>query len=503
VTTTNPQFHALLGDLSGVPEHYISAVAQTKRFLERWTMDPSYRDRYLDDPQGAIDDLGLQLTPAQVEPLIDNAAARALTALLKEGGAPDVPESVLWYRAFIQEKVSHRGDSRTDGVPADPRLAAWRQRQINRCVSELGAHKADAIVHGPLAVELAKGCTVGCWFCGVAAPKFEHTWPYQGNEEFWRGSLHALREAIGPCARQGFLYWATDPLDNPAYESFLADFHAVLGRCPQTTTAMGQKDIERSRRILRLAASMDSVIDRFSIIALNSLYKVHEGLSPEELLRVELVPQNRESAERAPKSNAGRARRFAEKRSGELVGEDTGSTIACISGFLLNMVDKTVRLITPCNASPRWPLGYWTLETCTFDSPEGLFAAITGMIERNCRPHLRVDDPVRLRSDVRLEAEGAEIRVLTLGTRLRLGGQPDAASLAERLGGGELTVGELAALRATESQVPMTDTMSLLDQLFTQGMFDEEPTPPADALTAAEVAARRAEPVAVSIGSRG
>ena len=75
---------------------------------------------------------------------------------------------------------------------------------------------------------------------------------------------------------------------------------------------------------------------------------MHEGFTPEELLRVECVPQNKESAEGGliRKSNAGRARKFAKKRSGELVSEEQSSTIACVSGFLFNMVDRTVKLIS-------------------------------------------------------------------------------------------------------------------------------------------------------------
>ncbi len=94
--------------------------------------------------------------------------------------------------------------------------------------------------------------------------------------------------------------WATDPLDNPDYERFLADFHDVLGRCPQTTTAQPHKDTERTRELLRLSHSLGSPVDRFSIISLNVLNRVHVAFSPGELLRVDCIPQNREAIRAYP-----------------------------------------------------------------------------------------------------------------------------------------------------------------------------------------------------------
>ena len=47
-----------------------------------------------------------------------------------------------------------------------------------------------------------------------------------------------------------------------------------------------------------------------------------------------------------------------------------GGTIACVSGFLFNMVERNVRLISPCNASERWPLGYRIYDEGTFTDGE-------------------------------------------------------------------------------------------------------------------------------------
>jgi radical SAM family RiPP maturation amino acid epimerase len=478
MTRQSASYYRLLGDLSDVPAEYIRDVSHMKRFLERWTMDPKYQDAFASDPEAALTALGIELTPAEVIPLMDREAAMEATRLVRAGRAAEVPPAVLRYRYFIHEKVEHRRRQRAETVPGDPRLRAWRERMINRCIGELGQDRADQIVHAPVALELSKGCTVGCWFCGVAAPKFEHTWKYTvQNGRLWRECLGVVAEVYGIAARRGFLYWATDPLDNPDYEHFLTDFYDVFGVCPQTTTAQGQKDIERTRRVLQLAHSLGSPVDRFSIIALNSLYRVHEGFTPEELLRVECVPQNKESAAagRVLKSNAGRARKFAAKRGNELVSEEQSSTIACVSGFLFNMVDRTVKLISPCNASDRWPLGYWVIAQGTFDTADELRDLMRSMIDETIRDSLGVLDTVRLRRDVRIVVGPERLRVVSMGLGLAFENQPQADELAELLAAGTYTVEQIALRRRQAAGVPPAETLAVLDRLFLGGFFDEEP----------------------------
>jgi radical SAM family RiPP maturation amino acid epimerase len=479
------RFYPLLGDLSDVPADYIRDVAHMKRFLERFTMDPKYREAFADDAEAALAALGIDLAPADLLPMVDAAEASRATELVLAGRADQVPPAVLRYRGFLEEKIRHRTRLRGQNVPVDPRMRAWRDRMIRRCVGSLGQQRADAIVHAPAAFELSKGCTVGCWFCGVAAPRFEHNWRHtQENAKLWKESLAVLAEVYGPSVKHGFLYWATDPLDNPDYEHFLADFHEVLGECPQTTTAQGQKDIERTRRLLRQAHSMGSAVDRFSIIALNSLYRVHEGFTPEELLRVECVPQNKESSVgdnslRTLKSNAGRARKFAGKRGGELVPESMSSTIACVSGFLFNMIDRSVRLITPCNASDRWPLGYWVLAEGTFNSAGELRDLLTSMIDENVKESLSVLDTVRIKPDAQLVVdEDGTLRAVSPGLGLDFGPQPKAAELAGVLAAGTNTIEQVALHRKHTAGVPPVETLAILDRLFINGFFDEEPPVP-------------------------
>jgi radical SAM family RiPP maturation amino acid epimerase len=466
----------LLDDLGSIPEIYKRQVASIKRVLERWTMDPLYREEYATNPAAAITRLGVDLRPEEVTPLIDEKEGRELTRAIRAGEEGRYPIAVRRYRAFYSEKRLHRRQIRRRCQSSNPRVAAWRSRQIARCMNELGIRKADALVHAPMAIELAKGCSVGCWFCGVSARKLEQTWPYtESNAALWQGCLETLSEVLGDCAKQGFLYWATDPLDNPDYEHFLKDFHRILGRCPQTTTAMGARNIERTRRLLELSSSLHSEIDRFSILTLGMLEKIHQGFRPEEMLRVECVPQNRESSDKYRKANAGRARTFQDSRAPEMMPEEVSSTIACVSGFLFNMVDQKVQLVTPCNATPRWPLGYWVVEEAYFQSGAELREVLNGIIERQMPPSLGLDYEVCLRPGTEVYGEGTDLVLQSRWLKFSFHKQKGTELMAKLLREGNKTAADLALEREAIDGTPLEETFLLLEDIFKRGFIDEEP----------------------------
>lgn len=477
---------SLLGDLSGVEHDHIRDVARLKRFLERWTMDPAFRDAYVANPEAAIASLGLDLRRDEVHPFVDDEAARTLTRAIREGADGDYPLSVRRYRAFYREKRQHRRQIRKDCQPGDRRLALWRARQVQRCIGQLGVQKADALVHAPAAFELARGCSVGCWFCGVAAPRLGDVLHYDEEVgQLWRGTLRVLRDLMGPCVKQGFLYWATDPLDNPDYERFLLDFHAITGRCPQTTTAMGARNIERTRQLLRLSHSLQSTIDRFSVLTLSILKQLHASFTPEEFIRVECIPQNREAADKYRKANAGRARTFETSRGREMMPRETSSTIACVSGFLFNMLDRTVKLITPCNASPRWPLGYWVIAEAQFTSPDDLRDQLDAIVDRCMPTSLHYGDRVAPRPDLIVSCDDRGLNFRSRWICTTFHNVPHQERLAQLLQDGVHTAGDIALAREREGDVPLTDTFLLLDAIFGKGLLDEEPRPATGAAAAA------------------
>lgn len=483
---------------STVDPEYLSEIAHVKRFLERWQGDEAFRADLAVDARRAAETRGLRCDAERLRPLwdADHPASKDMTL--------DVPREVMRYRAFITEKLAHRDELRRTGNPTLQNFNLWRLRQMVRTTSQLGHARAHGIVHPISAFELSRGCSVGCWFCGVSAPKLDDVFVYTDrNRGLWRDVLTALRERVGPAAWQGFCYWATDPIDNPDYEKLCCDFHDILGYFPQTTTALPLRDVARTRRLLALSEERGCMLNRFSIVTSKNLDGVHETFTAEELAFVELVMQN--SKKTTSKALTGRAReralREAAKNGGRLDDgqrlldgglqvqglEDAGaagvavidtSTVACISGFLTNMVDRTVKLVSPCPASDRWPLGYRVHAQGRFDTAEQFADLIADMTSHASMPtQVRVSDRLALRADLRWEAVEGGIEVASPWLRQRFRGlAPQAmealgALLAER----RHAAADIALALEAGHGADMSATLHMLNKMLSLSVLDDEP----------------------------
>ncbi len=478
IQTNDSGIMPLLHDLDKVPVEYIRQVSHIKRVLERWVSDPEFELAFSNNPVEAIASLGVEVTPEEIIPLINRAEAIKLRDAIAAGELDTFPIATIRYKSFITEKLAHRTETRRESRSSQPRIGKWRDRQVNRCASELGFLKADAIVHPPVSFEISKGCTVGCWFCGVDAAKFDHNWAYTPeNAIFWKEVLQVVQDLLGVSIRTGFLYWATDPMDNPDYEKFLKDFYAVTGGCPQTTTALGIKDPERTRKLLDFTRQIDYRIDRFSVLSLKMLHTIHASFTPEELLRVECIPQNREAKGKSLKSNSGRARNHAVKKSDELNHGGFGDTIACVSGFLFNMPDREVKLVTPCQTNERWPLGYWVVAKANFNSADDLKKVLDDMVSKYMKPQLYLEDLIQLRRDLKWETMESEFKLISKHLAFTFLHHKNPESLLSMIENGTYTMEDIGLQRELQDGVPMAETFYLLNELFLKGFLNEEPEP--------------------------
>lgn len=457
---------------------YVKQMGEVKKFLERFTGDNVFREEFLKNPQATVEQYGLPIDPEEIRLLWDFDAARS-----HDPATEPTPLPVMRYRAFIREKKQHRDQSQKVLCASnDPRFKAWRDRQVQRCYSQLGKRNGEAIVHAPMTLELSKGCSVGCWFCGVSAPKLSDIFFYTPeNAKLWQETLTVLQEIIGPAAAHGFCYWASDPLDNPDYEKFLIDFHRILGRFPQTTTAQPMKDPQRTRDLLKLSAEKKGFIDRFSLISLKMLKDVHAEFSAEELTFVELITQNKE-AHNIGKHITGRARDYyrkqAEKNHEEYPDDAVSGTIACVSGFLFNMVDHSVKLISPCNASDRWPLGYYVFQEGTFTDGESLRNLLTDMINQHMKTSVRHDQVVAFRPDLKYEDIDNGFRLSSAFLHHNFNNVSDyLRDLVQGVYEGKQTAGELALKMERQHETPLEETFYNLNSFLKNGFLNEEPEP--------------------------
>jgi radical SAM family RiPP maturation amino acid epimerase len=472
-----PEIVSVLVDRSRVPAEYRADLGRSKRFLERYVADHEFREECAKDPVQACARWNLESDPEELRPLWDAKPDRScLGTLLAD---PKQPRSLLRYIAFLREKSQLVKQMRSEGAPAHPVFRAWRQRQIERCISELPGGKGYGLVHAPFVVELGVGCSVGCWFCAVSAPKLGDQWAYNSSSaSLWRDCLSVMQELVGEkAARWGYCYWGTDPLDNPDYESFLLDFHSLIGSWPQTTTAQAHKHVERVKALLSMGETRGALIDRFSVITLRQWQELHEAFTPSEMTYVECPAQNKESLE--AKCISGRAlqanRKLAAKGREPLVDPRQTSTIACVSGFLLNMVTKQVSLITPCNASARHPDGFWTLGSRTFSDALDLQRGVLELIEQCMDVAVSHDRPVAFRSDLQYSSLTDGFSVTSHASRKSLVGSPHLADLGALIQAGGQTAGDIAAILAERHGVSLETCFHSLNKLYDAGLLEEDP----------------------------
>ena len=399
-------------------------------------------------------------------------------------------ETASLINEFIQKK-SERGSFESDGEHKDfyhhivsdchniadlsqnLQFQAWRRRQIARTSSQMYQSIYKKIPHMLGAFELSKGCSVGCWFCAVSAPTLNDIFAYNSqNRDLWRGVLSLFKTIHGKAAKAGFCYWASDPLDNPDYENFCLDFYELLGAFPQTTTALAMRNPERTRKLLKLSLERGCLINRFSVLSLGLLNKIHQELTPEELAFVKLELQYQKSY--VTLSNSGRARDYytKQKQKNQLKVDEKSlpGTIACVSGFLFNMVDRTVKLISPYNADDRWPLGYRIFEEGTFENVDDLKVLLEGMIARHMPLEIQPNDKIKFREDLEYESLSNGFKLFTRFKTYRFTSTPYAKYLGEIIYKDNKTAREIADYFRWQS-IPSSYIYKDLNSMFELGLL--------------------------------
>ncbi len=260
------------------------------------------------------------------------------------------------------------------------RFARWHDSCRSQAQAELPSHISNSLLHLPFAIELSSGCSVGCSFCSLSAKRLSNIFSSnQENLNHFRNVVRTIFDVVGNCAANGILYWATDPLDNPSYEIFASTFHEESGVFPITTSALFPRKIERFKMLIELSESKGCSFNRASILSLSDYNKLTTRLSYEELLFIEILPQTKTSL--LPKVRAGRHRKrvqvsqLAASGAGKeynVAGEIEGESNCCITGLLVSLPSKEIKLISPCAATNECPDGVCVHASSVYQSIEDL-----------------------------------------------------------------------------------------------------------------------------------
>ncbi len=329
-----------------------------KRIYEYYQAEPAFRATLMENPGKAAVEHGLLEKDGYV-------IRDAVLAILK--GIPPEQDGNPYWQEFSRRNnavIAFTSRTMSEAAYKNRQIAAFVSRSLRRCRME----SADIRMHGqihfvPIAFELSEGCRVHCSFCGLNAGRWESNFAYgNGGGGFWREILSAAYDFFGDILGQAPLYFATEPLDNPDYEYFLEDVCRLTGQIPQTTTAVSDRDVSRTKRLIsylgdeRLSGEARL---RFSVITLSQFRRIMDAFSPEELADVELIFNHPESLNRF--SNSGRAHELssASRRM-------TRYSVSCLAGVRVNLCSGKVTFMEPVLPDADFPEGCRHRETISF-----------------------------------------------------------------------------------------------------------------------------------------
>lgn len=270
--------------------------------------------------------------------------------------------------------------------------------------------------------------------------------------------------------KSGFCYWATEPLDNPEYVEFLEIFENEVGVIPQTTTAIPLRNLDLTRRMLKGWERKKSFPNRFSILTTQILRRVHETFTPEELVGVELVLQNTGSIN--VKSGAGKAfQSDIQPGSAKRVKNSNvvSGTIACVSGFLVNIVEKRVRLVSPTLPSPAWPDGYIVLDDKKYGTPDDLRLVMEGMIEKHMSANLNPLEPINFGNNFEYFEDCGKFGIRTANVNIE---SPYLALIGPSISEGNNTPIEIVKRASARGEDPFR-IVSLIDDARRAGLLEQ------------------------------
>ena len=475
-------------------EDELKKLAQIKRFFERVQCDAELmqainQDCVRHEQTARLKEIGVMFELSELPLDMGNQQNMMLYLLaasrdLEERLDDDVKRAVsrypllrLWgkYLAFICQR--RLGESKIPGESLSAPFDAWRKRRVAAVKSELGFFGTQ-IDHPAFAYELSEGCSVGCWFCSFAPPKLASILDYNaGRDETLRIVEHCINIFGRETAGSALPYYRTEPHDNPGYINFLRDFENLSGEVLCTSTAVCG-DIDWIRELINYYHREDIRYrwPRLSILSLDMMDKVHDAFTPWELLETELLVQVKSSLR--PKVTGGRIlaehnglRDKEDLSDKNIIGLIPQGSIACVSGFNINLVSRTVMLFSPCYASGEWPFGFRVFATEKYAAPEDFPVVINKMIEKYMPMSPQKDKLVKFRDDIVFRPTEEGFDLASPNQLHHFKGKNRCGPLGELIAGGKHIFAELTEI--LREQVGPFTTRMVIQQLFDEGFLDE------------------------------
>ncbi len=138
------------------------------------------------------------------------------------------------------------------------------------------------------------------------------------------------------------------------------------------------------------------------------------------------------------------------------------------------MVDRSVKLISPCNANDRWPLGYIVYNEGTFSNVDELKILLERMITDNMPLRVRPNDLMSFRRDLKYESLTDGFQLSTPFKTFKFRHEPYLRELGEVIHKGDKTAEDIASMFDTCGVSPAY-TFHYFNLMFEKGVLDDEP----------------------------
>lgn len=474
----------------------MALLPQIKRFFECYEGDAVFRESVHNGTISAaqralLKEIGVTFEIEALAPLWTYREQMALamksTEDLNDALAEELLAAVnahpilrLWvrYRQHKAELYVAQRKWMTTTPSASREYTAWRRRRIQATKSELGPYGFE-IDHPSLALELAVGCSVACYFCAFDAKKLEKVFDITvpENRQLFREVSASLARHLGWSAGHALLYWSTEPADNPHYIEFMKEYREVTGCSVCTATA--RADEKWVGDLLAHYRPLNQPWPRISVLSRSIMYKLHKRFTPEEARDMTMLMQQKDAEETRRKVPGGRDRMMSKlnehgdlrelevERKPEDMVVAQGS-IACVSGFLINIIEKTIKLVSPCYTTEQYRYGYRVFEQVTFTDGADFDRQLASMIQRKMVMEPYDDMPMRFRDDLRYRPRPDGFQVTTRHQVHQCVGDEIYAPLGELLHQGDLTYAQLV-----DELVFGRGLNAMLVTAAIKGLFDE------------------------------
>ena len=483
----------------------VRVAAEAKRFFECHDGDRDFRaavdagGKFTDQQRRMLKDVGVTFEPEAMELLWlqPDLLDRFPSLVVQHARFEDAPsdfharlapyrELRLWlrWRHRIDRSVMIHKFMASARPTLSPEYTAWRFRRVAAVRNELGWF-GWSLDHPCHAVEMAVGCSVRCGFCAFDAGKLQTVFDFSRpeNRELVRAVATGMDRVLGWPAGHGMLYWSTEPHDNPHYVKLLEFWQELTGAMLCTATA--RAGVDWVRELIGYYSTGPVPWPRISVLSRGMLRRLHAAFSPMELRDTQMLMQQKDGEVRRAKVPGGRERMLR-----RLVGADDlrdvdfenlpegfeppQGSIACISGPLVNMVNRTVKLISPCYTTMQHRYGYRVFDETTFDGgPEGFEAALKRIVARSMVARPYPEMPMRWRDDLKAAPQPDGFTLLSPTTRRDFRRGELHVRTAELVGRGDLTYEQIFDTLSDNPRIGPMVALAMLDSLFRKGLLCE------------------------------